>query len=191
MRRTLIALTMIAVLTALVGAALAQGTPAPKPAGPPAPAPPGPPTDVTPGPRSESPRPAPCILPTLRLINPQMMPTLAAKLNLTDDQKTKVLDLLTKTDKDLKPKIENQIKLAHDYVAVLVNVSATQAELIAAGEKAMKAETDVLTAKIQALFALKGLLTPDQNKLLAGYLDQFAVPWRERPALPAPPAPAK
>ena len=176
MKRTTIALILIAVLTALAGAALAQ-------------APPEPPEKMA-GSRHETVRPAACILSTLKIVSAQMMPMLAARLNLTEDDKAKVLDVLTKADKDIKPKIENQIKLARDYTAVLVNPNAKQTELAAAADLVMKAESEVLTARIQGLFALKALLTAEQNKQLAEYMDQFARPWRERPTPPAPPAPS-
>jgi len=175
MKRTTIALILIAVLTAFAGATLAQ-------------APPAPPEKMA-GARTEMVRPVACILPTLKIVSAQMMPMLAARLNLTEDEKAKVLDVLTKFDKDIKPKIENQIKLARDFTAVLVNPNATQAELAAAADKVMKAESEVLTARIQGLFALKALLTAEQNKQLAEFLDQFAKPWREQSTPPPPPAP--
>jgi len=187
MRRTLIVLIVIAVLTALAGAAPAQSAPPAKPAG--VDPPPGPP-DETPGPRVEILRPAPCILPTLKLVNLQTVQTLSARLSLTEDQKTKITDLLTKADKDLKPKIENQIKLSRDYIAVLTNAGATQSELTAAAEKVMKAESEVLMARIGALFGLKGLLTADQNKQLAEYLELSTRAYRETTRVPAPPEPA-
>jgi Spy/CpxP family protein refolding chaperone len=175
MTRTAIALILIAVLTALAGAALAQA------------APPDSPEKTTA--RTDYVRPVPCILPTLKSISLQMMPMLAARLKLTEDEKTKALDLLTKLDNDIKPKIENQNKSARDYTTVLVNPNTTQAELTAAADKVMKAEADVLTARIGGLFALKALLTADQNKQLAEFLDQTTRPWREQSAPPAPPAP--
>jgi Spy/CpxP family protein refolding chaperone len=187
MRQTLIVLIVIAVLTALAGAASAQSAPSGKPAG--VESPPGPP-DQTPGLRVQILRPAPCILPTLKLVNLQIVQTLSARLNLTEDQKTKITDLLTKADKDLKPKIENQVKLTRDYIAVLTNPGATQSELAAAAEKVMKAESELLMARIGALFGLKGLLTADQNKQLADYLEQSTRAYRETMRVPVPPEPA-
>ncbi len=175
MRRPTIALILIAVLIAIAGAALAQAATPASPEKEPA--------------RVERVRPAPCILPTLKIISAQMMPMLGARLNMTEDEKTKVLDLLTKLDNDIKPKIENQIKAARDYIAVLTNPNATQAELAAGGDKAMKAESEVLQARISGLFALKALLTPDQNKLLAELLQQSTRPWQEQATPPGPPPP--
>jgi Spy/CpxP family protein refolding chaperone len=180
MRRLLLTLALWVALAAVAGAAFAQNAPVapPKPAVPRTTAPANP-MAVPPPPRMEMTRSAPCILPTLRLVNPQMMQTLSMRLSLTDDQKSKVADLLDKADKEIKPKIEAQIKAGQDYVAQLTKPTVTQAELTAVADKAMKAETDVLMARINTLFALKALLTPDQNKLLADRLAQYSYPWRE------------
>lgn len=180
MKKTLLVLALSFALVALAGVVFAQGAPAPAAAAPAAvtQASPPPPTMQ---PRSDIPRPVPCILPTLRLINP-----LSSRLSLTDDQKTKVTDLLSKADADLKSKIESQAKIANDYITVLINTSATQADLTAAAEKAMKAETDVLMQRIQTLFALRALLTPEQNKQLSDYLAQATIPWSDRPHMSSP-----
>lgn len=176
MRRLTIAFVLIAVLTAFAAAVLAQTAPSPAPEKGPA--------------RPEMVRPVPCILPTLKIISAQMMPLLSARLNLTEDQKGKVLELLTKLDSDLKPKIENQNKAARDYIALLTNPNAAQAELAAAGDKVLKAESEVLKTRIGGLFALRALLTADQNKLLTDYLDNSTKPWRDQSSPPGPPAPA-
>lgn len=119
-------------------------------------------------------RPVPCILPTMRLINP-----LTARLNLSGDQKTKVDELLTKADADLKIKVDDQAKAAAAYVTLLTNPKTSQADLTAAAVKAMKAESDVLEQRIQTLFSLKALLTADQNKLLCDFLAQATIPWTD------------
>jgi len=175
MRKSLLIVAVLSVLSSLTVAALAQTAP---------PAPPSGPVGV----RADYVRPVPCILPTLKIISAQMVPMLAARLSLSEADKAKVLDLLTKSDNDIKPKIENQVKAAQDYTTLLANPKASQAELVAAADKAMKAESEVLMVRIQALFTLKALLNEEQNKQLAEYLDQFAKPWRERPgSIPLPP----
>lgn len=184
MRKLMLTLALCVALAALVGAAFAQNAPAPTTAAPAAATPATPPHSVM-----ETVRTAPCILPTLKLMNSQMMQTLSLRLNLTDDQKTKVADLLDKADKDIKPKIEAQIKAGQDYIAQLTNTSTTQAELTMAADKAMKAESDVLMARIGTLFALRGLLTVDQNKQLSDRLTISTYPWREGGQVPGPPMP--
>lgn len=147
--------------------------------------PPAPP----PPPRMDTMRTPPCILPTLRMISPQMVQTLSLRLNLTDDQKTKVAALLEKAENDIKPKVEAQTKAGQAYIDLLINPNATKAQINAAADKTMKAETDVLTARIDTLFALKGLLNAEQNKLLAERLEQYTSPWRDGGrAVPQPPA---
>ena len=192
MKKILLVIALSFALVALAGALFAQGAATSAAATVAPPAPPAPPQLPS---RIETLRPVPCILPTLRLISP-----LSGRLNLTEDQRTKVTELLTKADADLKPKIENQIKVAADYVKVLVNTDATQAELVAAANNSMKAETDVLMARIQTLFAMRALLTPDQNKQLSEYLAQATIPWSDRAhvlggrpqtTVPTPPPAAK
>jgi len=174
MRRTPVALILVALLIALAGAALAQTAPSSG-------------ADKSPA-RAENVRPVPCILPTLKIVSAQMMPLLAARLNMNEEQKAKVLELLTKLDSDIKPKIENQNKAARDYIAMLTNPNAAQAELAAVGDKVMRAESEVLRARIGGLFALRALLNPDQNKLLTEYLDNSTKPWRQQSGPPGPPA---
>jgi len=187
MRKVLLTLALCVALAALVGAAFAQAAPAPTTAAPAVASP------VTPPPhfRMEILRPAPCILPTLRLINPQMVQIMSVSLSLTDDQKTKLTALLDSSDKVLKPKIEAQVKAGQDYVAQLTKIGATQAELAAAADKAMKAETDVMMAKIETLFAVRGLLTPDQNEQLSKRLAQYMRPWWGGMEAPGPPMPGR
>ena len=187
MRKVMFTLALCVALAALVGAAFAQTAPAPttaatavaSPMTPPAP----PSIDIL--------RHAPCILPTLRLINPQMVQILSASLSLTDDQKTKLTALLESSGKALKPKIEAQVKAGQDYVAVLTKNGATQAELAAAADKAMKAETDILMAKIGTLFAVRTLLTADQNEQFSKRLAQSMRPWQGGGRAPGPPMPRR
>lgn len=169
MRTLLVTIALVTVACA----AIAQGAAAP-------PAPPAggaPPT----GPRGEMLRPVPCIVPTLRLINPQALAMLSARLNLTEDQKTRIGDMLTKADADIKPKLEAQGKSASEYATLLGDPGVAQAKLTAAAEKTMKAESDVLLARVQTLFALKALLTPEQNKQFSEFLSQSTMPWRDGP----------
>ncbi len=175
---------MLVILMATVicgGAVLAQGAPAAPAAQRPIAIPK---MDIT--------RTAPCIVPTLRVISPQMMQTLALRLNLTEDQTAKITAVLEKSDKTLKDKVEAQAKAGEDYVALLTNPSSTKAQITAAADKAMKAETEVLIARIDALFEVKALLNAEQNKLLAERLDQYTFPWRAggkvQPPPPPPPA---
>lgn len=198
MRKATFTIALLVALGVVAGAVFAQDAPAaaPKPAAPKAAVSPGFPPSP---PRMDITRSAPCILPTLRIVSPQMIQTLSMRLSLTEDQKTKVSDLLNKAEKDIKPKVEAQVKAGQDYVAELAKPEVTQAQLTAAADKALKAEAEVMTMRISALFALKSLLTADQNKLLADRLAAYSFAWREggRPApgptpAPAPaPAPAK
>jgi len=182
MRKVLLTLTLCVALAALVGVAFAQDAPAPKPAvTSPVPTPAPPTIEVL--------RSGPCILPTLRIINPQMVQILSASLSLTDDQKAKLTELLESSDSVLKPKIEVQIKAGQDYVALLTKVGSTQTELAAAADKAMKAETDVLMAKIGAFVAVRGLLTADQNEQFSKRLSQYMRPWLGGGEVPPPPVP--
>lgn len=181
MKRMTMTLVALVAMTICCGAVLAQGAPAPPAAQRPI---------VIP--KMDTTRTAPCIVPTLRMISPQMMQTLALRLNLTEDQTAKITAVLEKSDKALKDKVDAQGKAGEDYVVLLSNPDSTKAQITAAAEKAMKAETAVLMARIDALFEIKALLNAEQNKLLAERLDQYTYPWRSGGKMqpPAPPPPA-
>lgn len=171
-------LIVLVMILAYSGCVLAQGAPAAPAAQRPVAIPK---MDVT--------RTAPCIVPTLRMISPQMMQTLALRLNLTEDQTAKINAVLEKSDKILKDKVEAQAKVGEEYVVLLANPNSTKAQITAAADKAMKAETEVLMTRIDALFEIKALLNAEQNKLLAERLDQYTFPWRAGGKMQPPPPP--
>lgn len=131
--------------------------------------------------------PVPCVLSALRVLHPRMTPMLAARLSLSDEEKAKVLDLLTKADEALKPKIEAQKKAAEEFVNSLTKDGLDQAALIAAGENAMKAESAILAEKIKTLADLRAILTSRQKIELNKMLEQFSSPWKPRPPAEAQP----
>lgn len=137
-------------------------------------------------------RPVPSILPTLRLIDSGMLPTLSFLLNLTDDQKTKAEDLLSKADEDRKPKVAAQVKAASEYIALLGKTSSSQADLTAAAQKVLAADNDLMAARIKALVAFRTVLTPEQNARLAKELQETASRWLPQDNAAGPPlAPGK
>jgi len=125
-------------------------------------------------------QPTSCVLGLLRLIRPTMAQTLVSALNLTDEQKAKVVNLLTKAEEDAVPKVEAQRKAAQEFAIAVGKESTTQAEMMAAAEKAMKAEAELLNDKIRTLYALKAMLTDEQNTKLAAKLMSLSVPWLPR-----------
>lgn len=179
---------------ALVGAVAASGAvgQASAPPAPPAPAAAQPATPAGTGeapslfPRAEKVlRPIPSILPTLRLIDSQMVSTLGFVLNLTAEQKGKVQDLLIKSDSEQKPKIEAQVAASEAYVGLLAKPDATAADLTAAADKVLKLDADIMAVRISALAGLKAILTPEQNKKLAESLYVAASRWLPRKESPA------
>lgn len=124
-------------------------------------------------------------MPTLRLMDAENVQTLGFVLNLTDDQKTKIQDLLTKSSEEQKPKIEAQIKAMEDYVGLLGKNDAAQADLAAASEKVLKAEGDIMASRIAALIGLRAILNPEQNKKLSDALSESAARWLPPKAAPA------
>jgi len=176
MKKSMLSLILCVLAVALAGTVFAQGAP-----------PPGPPPGAVPPPTV---RPAPCIVPTLRLLNPGMTGMLNARLSLTDAQKTKIADLLAQSDKDYAAKVDMQVKATNDYAQTLIKDGVTEAELTAAAEKAMKAELALVTSRIQLLTELRALLTPDQNKTLTEIIAMYTNPWRPQPKgalAPVPP----
>ena len=196
MRRLLFVLAVICALCAPL-TVLAEDQPAP-PGATPAPAaePPPPPVTppITPGVAARPSQTANCVVPTLRVISARMVQTLAIKLQLSEVDKAKVLNLLTKSEEDSAALFEAQRKAAEDYAIALTKDTTTQAELLAAAEKATKAEGEVLNLKIKTLFALRAKLTPEQNTALTALLKQNAMMWLPRemrmmPPLPVPDGP--
>lgn len=186
MRAIVIALVMIILLTATGTAVFAQGAaPSAPPAAPVVATPPT--TGIPPAMlRPPTMRPVPSILPTLRLIDSGMLPTLSFLLTLTDDQKSKAQDLLAKSDSEMKPKIAAQVKAAADYIALLGKEVSSEAELTAAAQKVLAADNDLMVGRIKAFVAFKALLTPEQNKRLAQELQQTASRWLPQTQTPAP-----
>lgn len=191
MRRLVVMVILIAVLAMIIGSGLFAQASAPAASAAPA-AVAAPPASSSVPPAGTKPvgvRPAPSILPTLRLINSEMLPTLGFLLNLTDDQKTKAQDLLSKSDEELKPSIAAQVKATSDYVALLGKQDASQADLTAAAQKVLAADSGLMAGRIKAFVAFKALLTPEQNKLLAQELQQTSSKWLPQTNVPAGPAP--
>lgn len=187
MKRIMLTLSAIMLFVVLAGNGVFAQAAAPGAAGTPAIAavPPAPPI----GTRAQTIRPVPSILPTLRLIDAGMLPTLSFLLTLTEDQKAKALDLLTKVDEERKPKVAVQTKAAADYIALLGKDNSSQADLTAAAQKVLSADNDLMGDRIKAYIAFRALLTPDQSKLLAHELEQTAQRWLPQSAPTGPPPP--
>ncbi len=181
-------LMLVVVLTVISGAAFGQGSATSAPTAPAvtAPPPPGP----TSTPRRHTVRPVPSILPTLRLIDAGMLPTLGFLLNLTDEQKAKAQELLARSDEEMKPKIAAQVKAATEYIALLGKPDSSQADLIAAAQKVLAADAEVMAGRIRAFVAFRGILTAEQNARLAQELQTTASRWLPQPQAEAASAPS-
>lgn len=122
--------------------------------------------------------PRPCALMMLRFLRPSMVPSLVKILSLTDDQTSKVTDLLTKADEAAKPKVEDQRKATKDFATALASPDASQAALVTAFEKAMKSETAIAAESVKTLFALRGLLTDQQKADFTKMIESRTDAWR-------------
>ncbi len=109
-------------------------------------------------------------------------------MNLTDDQKIKVTDLLVKAEKDSEPAVMAQKKAAEDFVTLLGKQDASEKDLRAAAISAESAEQALIMEKIKTLMALRALLTSGQNEALSKWLDRWTAQWKPmpQPLLPAP-----
>lgn len=175
MKNILFVLALSVILVVVVTAAFAEDSSAPV----------GPVNSVTQQkpimpPASKTPYPAPCIAPTLRVLQSSMLPMLTTRLNLTADQQTKIKDLVTQCEQACLPKIEAQIQATQNYITLLTKDGVTEAELTAAVNTTMKAEGDILIEKVKTLTAIRALLTPDQNKTLTEMLTQWTSPWQQK-----------
>lgn len=183
MKRLLISLMFIALITAAAVAVVAQEAP------PPAPVVPRPAVS----PASGMSYPAPCILTAMRLVHPGWIATLNDRLKLTTEQMAKVNSLLSKAEEDSKPLVQAQRAAAEEFVVVLAKPNATEAEITAAAKKTMDAETALISAKAKTLVEIRSLLTEEQKKVFTEMLEQYTSNWRPRPAArpagaPVPPA---
>jgi Spy/CpxP family protein refolding chaperone len=91
-----------------------------------------------------------------------MLDRMASTLQLTDDQRTQIMDLIGKNDKTVRPLMQkageatkalHTALLAADFNAQTVKDLATRAE---------KAEADVVAANIDIWAQIRGVLTKDQ-----------------------------
>lgn len=112
-----------------------------------------------------------------------MLGHLAQALQLTDDQVTKIKDIVSQCDQSMRPLMQKvgdtckalrEALMAETLDAVQVKDLATKAE---------KAEADVVTANIDAWTKVRAVLTQDQLAKLA----QTMAPPQGPPAGPPPP----
>lgn len=147
------------------------------------------------------PRPIPvlprlCLLQSMRFLSPVTLPSLGARLSLTDEQKTKINDLLAKADETLKPLVETQRQAAENFAVAMAKPETDQAALLAAADKAMKAEAAIMNERVKTFGELKALLDDKQKAELSKYLEHTRTWWRASGSpgqvpmtLPAPPPP--
>lgn len=122
--------------------------------------------------------PKPCIVTSLRLLNPRVMHVLNDRLKLSAEQEPKVRDLLTKSEEAAKPLVEAHRKAAEEYVMLLVKPGANQADIIAAAERASKVEAAIVAEQVKTLFALRALLNGEQNSQLNTLIDGQTTIWK-------------
>jgi hypothetical protein len=191
-RKVVFVVWVIVLLLGLCLASFAEGVTTPGPSVTPAAPPeaPGPPTGPGPGPiitpGHNLVTPAPCVVNALRILSPLRMPMFDERLKLTDEQHTKLQDILTKSEEDLKPLIQTQKKVAEEFVTGLTKPGLRETDLQAAADLAMKAESAILTEKIKALLAVRAALQPDQVTQFNAMLDQVTSVWRPGASTPAP-----
>jgi Spy/CpxP family protein refolding chaperone len=125
--------------------------------------------------------PAPSPLSTLHIISRSGISMLSSRLKLTDEQKSKINDLMSKADAAVKPKIESQKKAVDKYMQLLQKNDVTETELIAAADEAIKAESVIVTEKLKTLQALRALLNDDQKTELNSMLTRIVSPIRIAP----------
>lgn len=179
MKRTLL-IAALCITAALAQAAMAADAPPPPPMAPPA-------TGAPVNPQSF---PRPCILYAFRFLHPRALDMMVRELNLSDTQKTQVIELIGKLDETSRPLVEAQRKAAEDFAVAMANPSITPQALTAASEKVMKAEQDLMVENIKALYAIKSLLTADQQPQWTRFLEQRTMPYRApAPGPQGPPPP--
>ena len=150
MRKVLFVLLAIA-LVGCTAAAMAQ-QPAP-PQGPPQ----GPPAGM-PGMRMGTTCPAMAIAPPAAM----MLDRMGSQLGITDDQKTKLTDILTKSEnslKDLRTKADAATKAVHDALFAPTYDSAKVTQLF---NDAERIEIAIATSEIATWGEIRGVLTADQ-----------------------------
>ncbi len=156
---------VIVIIIVSITAAMAQNVPPPPPPAPAA-------TTAS----SRSPFPAPCLMSSLHIICKTGIDMLSSKLKLTDDQKTKVDDLMSKADTAIKPKIDHQKKAIEAYSELLAKSDTSDAVLLAAADEVMKAEAAIVAEKIKTLQALRALLDDQQKNELNSILLRYTAP---------------
>jgi hypothetical protein len=183
---TLIALSLVTPICAEwavpdAGAAAVSGTPAP----PPGPSPMGMPRGPMWSPALFRPDMT-CPVAALRIPMPPEVKRLTDELKLTEDQQTKLSDLVQKFQSkwpDMSDASRNTSKALKDEIA---KSDTTKAKVAEAAAKAVKAESAMLDAETGFWMDFKALLTADQNKSLGDLLQKGPVirPFNR----PSPPA---
>jgi Spy/CpxP family protein refolding chaperone len=128
--------------------------------------------------------PSPCIVSSLRLLNPDRLPMFDERLRLTEDQHSKLQTILLQSQENLKKLIQDHKTAAEAFVTSLTKPGAQQADVQAAAEVTSKAEQAMLMEKIKELFAIRAVLQPDQIAELNTMIDNTTTQWRPSP-LPA------
>jgi Spy/CpxP family protein refolding chaperone len=129
-------------------------------------------------PARRMPEPSPCSLMALRFLRQAAVPRLTKDLNLSEEQVSKITDLLKRAEEAMKPKIEEQRQATKDFVLALANPNASEDDLINAFRKVSKSEEAIAAESIKVLVAIRNLLTEEQKLSLSKILESRTRPWQ-------------
>ncbi|MGQ9455695.1 MAG: Spy/CpxP family protein refolding chaperone [Armatimonadota bacterium] len=125
--------------------------------------------------------PSPCPLMALRFIRLAAVSRLTKDLNLTEEQVTRVTEILKSSGESVRAKIEEQRRAVSDFVTVLANPKASESEMVESFEKAVRSESAIAAELVRAMIAVREVLTEEQKAAFAKMLELWTNPWKGKP----------
>jgi Spy/CpxP family protein refolding chaperone len=171
-RKLTVLVFVLLAAAALIAAAVAQGPGGPGPMqGPPGGQGMG--MSMMQGPM---PMPGRCVTHVLHMPMRLISSPMAAPLELTEEQQTKI-EALQKTASDRIMSLnQEQMKATDALMKTLADPKSDQAAIRKAADAAAKIEDAILSAEVEFLGGVKALLNAEQNQKLQGMLQRFTMP---------------
>ncbi|MFQ3549456.1 MAG: Spy/CpxP family protein refolding chaperone [Armatimonadota bacterium] len=114
----------------------------------------------------------------LRVIEPHMLEALKIRLKLTDEQVEKVKSLLESENKNIRPLVGTHLMASQEFAVEISSEYFNEEKLKKASEKLMKAETDLINARLSVLAKFRAILTDEQQKQLAELMKSYTAIWQ-------------
>lgn len=119
-----------------------------------------------------APQAAPPIAPALRILDSSTIDLLAKRLELSDDQKIQVQNILKQAEQDIRPLADANWQATQQFVNLLKQKEPDMKALEGASKKIAETDQAILMRKVQSLVSIRTVLTPEQDTILAEIIEQ-------------------